>query len=155
MSGLRDQPGIPHKNWVCIDVEDLDSATGVCEMCGREQIRFVHCMEHPEYHQCLGVGCVCAEKMSDDYTNPRLLEQKLKNKTSRKSRWLTRKWRISRKGNPFLNVDGKNITVFQYKNGCKKGEWGYMIDNSFGPKAYNTESEAKIAAYDKFFGHEE
>lgn len=154
MSGLWDQSGIPHKNWVCVDVEDLNSATGTCEMCGREEIRFVHYMEHPEYHQHLCVGCVCAEKMSDDYVNPRLREQKLKNKISRRSRWLTRKWRISRQGNPFLNIDGKNITVFQYNNGYKKGKWGYKIDYSFVPKAYNTESEAKIAAFEEFSGHE-
>ena len=41
------------------------------EMCGNERIRFVHLMQHPDYPHELRVGCVCAEKMSDDYVNPR------------------------------------------------------------------------------------
>ena len=78
--------GIPHKGWSCVDVEDIaeyfDDAEEIeyeqCEMCGRERIRFVHIMRHPDYPDELRVGCVCAEKMSDDYVNPRRAEDTLK-----------------------------------------------------------------------------
>lgn len=78
--------GVPHRGWRCIDVEDLaDLVDGTeeipyeqCEMCGNERIRFVHLMQHPDYPHELRVGCVCAEKMSDDYVNPRKAEDTLR-----------------------------------------------------------------------------
>ena len=53
-------------------------------MCGRERIRFVHIMRHPDYPDELRVGCVCAEKMSDDYVNPRRAEDTLKKRAVRR-----------------------------------------------------------------------
>ena len=76
MSGSRwDQPGVPHKGWHCLDVVDLRADGGpadetdyaTCQMCGNEKIRYVHIMEHPDLDENFEVGCVCAEKMSDDY----------------------------------------------------------------------------------------
>ena len=31
-----------------------------CQMCGKQQIRYVHHMRHPLYPRTLNVGCVCA-----------------------------------------------------------------------------------------------
>lgn len=42
MSSLWDQPGVPHKGWVCVGLEDLEAPDGDCEMCGKEAIRYVH-----------------------------------------------------------------------------------------------------------------
>ena len=76
MSGNRwDQPGVPHKGWHCVDVVDLradgesadETDYATCQMCGNEKIRYVHIMEHPDLDENFEVGCVCAEKMSDDY----------------------------------------------------------------------------------------
>ena len=76
MSGNRwDQPGVPHKGWRCVDVVDLradgesadETDYATCQMCGNEKIRYVHIMEHPDLDENFEVGCVCAEKMSDDY----------------------------------------------------------------------------------------
>lgn len=129
-----------------MNVEDLDTAIGMCEMCGRERIRFVHCMEHKD-HAPLMVGCVCAEKMSDDYEGPKQRETKLKNRASRKARWLDRQWSISRKGNPFLKIDGLCITIFQQGN-----LWKYCVGkNNFSPKSYATIEEAKLAAFDEYW----
>jgi hypothetical protein len=44
--------------------DETDYAT--CQMCGNEKIRYVHIMEHPDLEENFEVGCVCAEKMSDD-----------------------------------------------------------------------------------------
>ena len=76
MSGNRwDQPGVPHKGWRCVDVVDLradgesadETDYATCQMCCNEKIRYVHIMEHPDLDENFEVGCVCAEKMSDDY----------------------------------------------------------------------------------------
>lgn len=115
MSGSRwDQPGVPHKGWHCVDVVDLRADGGpadetdyaTCQMCGNEKIRYVHIMEHPDLDENFEVGCVCAEKMSDDYEGPKRRETKLRNRAVRRTRWLQRKWRVSAKGNSFLNLEG-------------------------------------------------
>ncbi|NSX86358.1 hypothetical protein G6L86_12255 [Agrobacterium tumefaciens] len=74
-------------------------------MCGREEIRYVHHMVNEDYEGGLDVGCVCAEKMEDDYVNPRRRERDLKNVAARRKRWLTRKWKTSQSGNPYLKTD--------------------------------------------------
>ena len=80
MSGNRwDQSGVPHKGWHCVDVVDLradgesadETDYATCQMCGNEKIRYVHIMEHPDLDENFEVGCVCAEKMSDDYDGPK------------------------------------------------------------------------------------
>lgn len=47
--GKWSMPGVPHKGWTCIDIEDLGAPDAVCEMCERQDIRYVHAMEHPDY----------------------------------------------------------------------------------------------------------
>ena len=156
MSGNKwDQAGLPHKGWNCIDVVDLraDGETAektdysTCQMCGNERIRFVHVMEHPNLGQNFDVGCVCAEKMSGDYEGPKRREATLRNRAARRTKWLQRKWRVSAKGNSFLNVDGYNLGV--HMNKFKR--WGYRINTQFGVKTYGTEDEAKLALFDDFW----
>jgi hypothetical protein len=156
MSGNQwDQPGIPHKGWKCVDVVDLrgggesadETDYATCEMCGNEKIRYVHVMEHADLENHFNVGCVCAEKMSDDYAGPRVRETRLRNRAARRTRWLQRKWRVSAKGNSFLNVEGRNLGVYP----TKTKRWGYRIDSQFGPRTYATKDEAKLALFDDFW----
>ena len=154
MNGLWTEPGIPHKGWRLIDVIDLrpddapveETEYETCEMCGNERIRFVHIMEHNE-HETLRVGCVCAEKMSGDYIGPRAREKQVRNRATRRQKWLSRKWRASYNGNSFLNVEGFNFVVFPNK--YKPDKWNYSIDNNFGKQSYNSEVEAKLAMFDE------
>jgi hypothetical protein len=53
--------------------------------------------------------------MSGDYEGPKRREAKLRNRAVRRTRWLQRKWRVSAKGNSFLNVDGHNLGVHPTK----------------------------------------
>lgn len=150
-----DKVGIPHKGWNCIDVIDLrgdgagsdETSYETCQMCGHEKIRFVHVMEHTDQEDSLRVGCVCAEKMSGDYVGPRQREAKLRNRAARRTRWLQRKWRVSAKGNSFMNVDGYNLGV--HMNQSKR--WGYRIESRFGMKTFATKDEAKLALFDDFW----
>ena len=91
-------------------------------------------MEHPNLDEHFEVGCVCAEKMSDDYEGPKRREARLRNRAARRTRWLRRKWRVSAKGNSFLNLKGYN-----------------KIGDRFGPRTYSTVNEAKLALFDDFW----
>lgn len=152
MSGLWDTPGTPHRGWVCVNVTDLEpedeSDYSSCEMCGQERIRYVHTMEHDD-HPGLDVGCVCAEKMSGDYVNPKRQEQKLRNRAARKAKWLKRKWRTSAKANHYINADGHNIGVLP--NNYNEGKWNYRIDGRFSREYFNSQAEAKLALFDEFW----
>lgn len=151
MSGKWDKPGVPHKGWTCIDVEDLGLLGAVCEMCETQEIRYVHHMEHPNYSETLGVGCVCAENMENDYQRPRQRERALQNLNRRRSNWIRRKWRTSYKGNQYLNTDGMNITVYR----TVSGGWGARIVDrhqerqEVSKRLYLTEEAVKLAAFDR------
>lgn len=148
--GKWSEAGVPHKGWTCVGVEDLGEASAICEMCETQEIRYVHAMMHPDYARGLNVGCICAEKMEDDYVGPRRREYALRSAAGRKKRWLTRKWRISSRGNSYINTDGFNITI--YFNG--DGTWGGRIEDRGTARAvdsrkrYLTEDAAKLAAFD-------
>ena len=148
--GKWSEPGVPHKGWTCVGVEDLEEPSAICEMCETQEIRYVHAMTHPEYASELHVGCVCAEKMEDDYIGPRLREKALRSAAGRKKRWLGRKWKTSARGNSYINTDGFNITI--YPNG--DGTWGGRIEERGTARAvasrkrYPTEDAAKLAAFD-------
>ncbi len=159
MNNLWTEPGVPHKGWHFVDVIDLrpddtpveETEYATCDMCGNERIRFVHIMEHDNY-QTLHVGCVCAEKMSNDYSGPREREQQVRSRSIRRQKWLTRKWRTSYSGNSFLNVDEHNFVVFANK--LRPGKWSYSIDGVFSKASYNSQSEAKLALFDEHWSEE-
>jgi hypothetical protein len=155
MSGLWDRPGIPHKGWRCIGCHDLGGPTGICEMCGKESIRYEHYMVHHDYKDTLTCGCVCAEQMENDPLRPKLRESRMKSKAGRRSRWIQRKWRISAGGNAFVNVKGHNIIIFQFKKGASIGKWGYRInrgdEGEFGKEIFETSDEAKLGAFEEFW----
>jgi hypothetical protein len=148
--GKWSDPGVPHKGWTCIGVEDLEEPNAICEMCETQEIRYVHTMHHPDYPTGLDVGCVCAEHMEDDYVRPRLREKTLRSAAGRKKRWLTRRWMISALGNSYINTDGFNITIFRRDNGA----WGGRIEERqtgrsiTAKRQYATEDAAKLAAFD-------
>jgi len=146
---LWDQPGVPHSGWRCVGCTDLGKPTGQCEMCGKEAIRYVHTMEHDDYAKTLDCGCVCAEKMENDPVRPRQREQRMKSKAGRRSRWLTRRWRVSAKGNDYVVVQGRRITIFPSR--FHPGKWSYSIDGQFSKRPFATDEEAKLAAFEEFW----
>jgi hypothetical protein len=150
MSGLWADPGVPHRGWICVNVCDLEIAEGVCEMCGKENIRYVHYMEHPQFENRLGVGCICAEKMSDDYVNPRLRECELRNRAARRTKWLKKKWRCNDKGSYILKIKDYHITVFQSKYTTNNGEWLYYIGSKCSLISWPSASEAMLGAFDAY-----
>ena len=128
--GKWSDPNMPHKGWTCEGVDDLGEPSEICQMCESQEIRYVHYMAHPDYPKELVVGCVCAENMAEDYTNPQLREKKLKSLARRRRSWAQRQWRTSTKGNYYLNTEGYNITIFQ-KTDQRGTYWSFLIKNRF------------------------
>ncbi|MBN4054913.1 hypothetical protein JYT15_00230 [Acidimicrobium ferrooxidans] len=153
MAGRWDKPGIPHKGWCCIGITDVreglskeDTTYAACEMCDRPKIRYVHTMVHDDHDEDLGVGCVCAEKMCNSYKGKEA-EQVLRKKASRRSRWLSRKWRISGKGNPYLNANDIHVVIYR----TRQGPWMYRVDGKASNASYSSVEEAKLASFDDFW----
>jgi hypothetical protein len=148
-TGKWTQPGVPHKGWTCVDIEDLGAPDHICEMCEVQEVRYVHTMEHPEHAEALRVGCICAGHMEEDLVGARKREDAFKASRSRCARWLTREWRTSRAGNEYLNTDGFNVVVYPIDNGwgarvcCRTREWERK-----SRRLYVSPEHAKLAAFD-------
>jgi hypothetical protein len=147
--GKWSQAGVPHRGWQCVDIEDLGEPQVECEMCESQTIRYVHHMEHPVYPDALEVGCICAGHMEGDVAAARTREASMKSRAGKRKRWLTRKWRISAKGNPWLRAGGYRITVYE-----RSGGWAATVsaeDNSLvqhSRRNYKIQNQAKLAAFD-------
>jgi hypothetical protein len=48
-TGKWTQPGVPHRGWYCVYVEDLGEPDRYCDMCETQPIRYVHYMQHHDY----------------------------------------------------------------------------------------------------------
>lgn len=151
---LNTQPGVPHKGWSLTAVADLQLDEGrafgeydECEFCGKEQIRYVHTLAHPEYADSIRVGCVCAEHLTADYVNPKQRENELRNRAARRDKWTRRAWKTSAKGNPYLETrDGHHIVVFPVSSGCM-----LRIDGRKGRKIYPNVAAAQLASFDYLY----
>lgn len=145
-TGKWAQPGVPHRGWTCIDIEDLEEPAHTCEMCEVVTVRYVHTMTHPDYGT-LDVGCVCAGNMEQDIVGAQRREAKLKLTMARRKRWLDRTWRVSANGNDFLNADGFNVVVYPQAD-----HWGARVEHRATGKRrisrlrYDSEEAAKLAA---------
>jgi hypothetical protein len=148
-SGTWAKAGVPHKGWSCVDIEDFGEPSATCEMCEAHEIRYVHYMQHPSYPDTLGCGCVCDGHMEDDYEGARQREKSMLNAGARRQRWLTRNWRTSRSGNPFLNAENYNVVIYPAGRG-----WGFRVTNRVSNKAVlsrlplPTPDAAKLRAFD-------
>lgn len=116
---LNTQPRVPHKGWSLAGVLDLQLDEGrafgeyeQCEFCGQEQIRYVHTLAHDEYPDSIRVGCICAERLTEDYVNPKRREGELRNRAARREKWVKREWKASVKGNRFLGASRRGRDDF-------------------------------------------
>lgn len=148
------QKGVPHLGWTCTQIYDLGERSEICEMCERVEIRYVHVMEHSDYPEPLGCGCVCAGHMEGDLAAARSRDRAMSSRASKRARFLSRKWRVSGKGNDWLVADGYHVVVYQKSNGRWKARLTEDTDEdtSGGPywtKACATSDQAKLAAFDR------
>lgn len=152
MSNKWNLPNIPHKGWILQDVIDIreDGQTveetdyETCMMCNNERIRYVHILTHIEVEKEFKVGCVCAEKMTNDYVNPKQLEKKLKQKTSRRINWIKKHWKETESHNLTLIFEGQRLLIFTDK---KTNKFKCKIGEVWGKKTFDTLDKAKIAVF--------
>ena len=148
--GKWSKPGVPHKGWQCVDIEDLGEPSAECEMCESQTIRYVHHMEHPQYEQVLAVGCVCAGHMEGDMSASREREASMKSRAGKRNRWTSRAWKLSSKGNSYITADGYRVTVYPRGGGfaCTVA----AVDQTrvqHSRRNFKTISEAQLAAFDQ------
>lgn len=114
------------------------------------EIRYVHSMQHPEYHAILEVGCVCAEHMEGDYVAPREREKRLRSSARRRVTWPKRQWSLSHAGNFYLNTEGFNLTV--YNAHPPKACWRIVVTHrgtgkrQEGKREYDSANLAQLAS---------
>src|SRR5262245_50790777 len=94
-TGKWREPGVPHRGWTCVDIEDLGEPSHTCEMCETMVVRYAHAMTHPDYPEELRVGCICAGHMEEDLIGAQRREATFKARQARRAKWLTRQWRVS------------------------------------------------------------
>lgn len=149
MANLWKIKDIPHKGWKLEDVIDIrddglsedEAEYEACMMCGNERIRYVHIVNHPEVEDSFRVGCICAEKMTNDYVNPKLREKQLRNKANRRRNWIDKSWNISKNGNYYLRHKGEYFLIFRDK---KTHKYKVKEGDIFWRKSYDTTEKAKI-----------
>jgi hypothetical protein len=152
MSNYWKIQGIPHKGWVLEDVYDIredgqsidETDYETCMMCNNERIRYVHVVTHKEVEEEFKVGCVCAEKMTNDYVNPKQIENNLRNKANRRINWVKKAWKISKNGNHYLKVEEHHLLIYIDK---KINKYKCKIDEQFGKKSFENIEQAKIAIF--------
>lgn len=152
MGNLWKQSGVPHRGWSLLDVIDVredeqredETDYETCMMCGNEKIRYVHIVEHAEIDEEFRVGCMCAEKMTNDYVNPAKREKDLRNRANRRKNWSRKNWQLSKKGNLYLKIEGHLLVIYTDK---KTGKYKVMIDETTGVKSFETIDQAKVAAF--------
>lgn len=154
-----EREGIPHKGWKEMGIEDLgedlESGDDVeyeqCEMCGQEKIRYVHILQHPNFNGELRVGCVCAERMTDDYINPQKTERELKNRLNRKKNYMRKEWQERNQGKYVLRYKGENITIMKSKFGAG---WGVLYGGQsvfrYNNRRIDDFHTARLIAFDLF-----
>lgn len=141
---------VPHRDWTCLEVEDLGAASELCQMCERETIRYVHRMEHEEY-ETLDVGCVCAGHMEEDELAAKLRDKDLRSRAQRRDKWLDLGWKTSKNGNPFLktrtNKSDPNPHVVAITK-SKFGQFSANVDGTYLNTWHASTDQAKLAAFD-------
>ena len=149
----------PENDWTCREVLDAKVIDPLgkfaCEFCGTS-IRWIHVLEHDDYHCSMRAGCCCAVRLCFDY-DAEAAEQELKNHTVRLMRFVDlRRWNRSRP-NP-ENIwrwvrlpDRKNVRVTVF---LKDGRYGVCHagrkdgDCYFHWEKYATQSEALSVAFE-------
>ena len=145
-----DDNGTPWTPLPATDLRRTGKEPGTCDRCGRNDLRFLHPLTRPG-GGVIHVGCECARRLCRNYS-PEAEERKQRNLWVRRCRWPTRKWRLSKKGNEYLQFlrQGRmvRVTVFMDCSGC----WSYSLavgeEHRFSAERFESSDAAKLASFD-------
>lgn len=152
MSNLWKQGGIPHKGWELDAVYDVredgqpidETEYETCMMCNNERVRYVHVVSHKEIDGVFKVGCICAEKMTNDRINPKRLEKELKKRALKRTSWVKKKWKITGSGNQTLIFEGRRLLIFRNVQNTK---YKCKVAGIWGKNTFDTIEQAKNAIF--------
>ncbi len=136
---------VPHSGWECSGITDLGTPSGLCKMCGKQIIRYVHHMRHADYPFEVGSGCVCAGRMEGDPERAVRRESDFKNREARRKTFMARTRRRSKNGNEYIKYKNEIFTLLpdKYRTGFFKA----VYRGNFTP-SFRTPEEALSAAFD-------
>lgn len=143
---LWSEAGVPHKGWHCIDTDDTGYPDSECEMCGREDLRYVHTMVHDDYEFPVKVGVVCASKMEWDYTAARDRERILKNWSKRREAFASKAWKKSSSGNHWFKKDGHHFVLIASR--FDPGRWALSCNGRFSRETFDSPLAARLHAFE-------
>jgi len=154
------KPPKPTSDWTCREILDAKAINpggkSRCEFCGT-RLRWIHILQHDEWHRPVEAGCCCAARLCFDY-DAAAAERSAKNKFGRMTRFVApHKWNPS-KANPanvwrWVNLsDGQRVRVTIF---LKDGKYGIYFadkknneDNYCPPGRYGSREEAKVVAFE-------
>lgn len=116
MARLWNKPNIPHRGWRYIEILDFEKNYQICMMCDNEKIRYIHVLEHQSYPTYLHVSCVCAEKLTEDYINPKLKEKEKKQQSARYNSYFKKEWKTTVNNNYTLTFKGDKLLIYKEKS---------------------------------------
>lgn len=124
-ANLWNDPNVPKTGWFCVEISDLGMPAAVCGMCGKQTIRYVHHMNHPEYPRQIGAGCVCAGRMEGDIEGAKRREAELKSREARRKTFIHHSRKRSKNGNEYFKYNGEIVTIIQdkFRRGHYKAVW--------------------------------
>lgn len=149
--GRWSDPAFPKSGWRCTGVIDLGQPTLQCGACQGTRIRYAHRLSHVDWPDTLSAGCICAGHLTGDPAAASERDSVARSRASRRSRWLSRNWKRSAKGNDTLKIDGWYVTIFT----ASSGGFGASVARQGGSPHFlqmraSTRDEAKLAAFDLF-----
>lgn len=148
---LKSTPGCPKSGWQWLRAVDLHDEEGrrfgdyeICEFCGKEQIRFVHYLQHRDWKEAIAVGRICANSLAGD-GRADSAEKELRNLAQRRANFLKLKsWKTSAKGNSWIEYQDHHIIVVK----CRNGRFTLRINGQPGKLFFPDRRTAMLRAFD-------
>lgn len=145
---LRDE--VPKIGWTLagLDVVEGDDLE-TCEMCEREQIRYVQLMHHEGWAEDLRCGCVCAGWMTGDDAGAQRRDAWMHSVMGRRGRWLTRRWNQITDGWTILKTNKMRISLMRDDQGLWGGDVRDNVTKEVRavPEKFAALDDAKLAAF--------
>ena len=117
----------------------------LCEYCQSRKIRGIHCISHPKIETVLRVGCHCVVGLTTDDKIAQQAERAMNNKDARRKKFPYLKgWKISAKGNHWIETGDHRVVITKPKN----GKFCVSIDSTFQAVSFTEILDAKLHVFD-------
>lgn len=140
--------GLPHTGWNWLSVTDNVSATFICQMCGKESVRYIHNIEHPDAGT-LCVGCVCAANLCQ--TDAKEHERRFKRAQRRRATFIQQfRWTENRGGDLWCRRSGFDFRIYPLSVQVFRARLDRGVKRYWLTGVYPSRDEAAAALYDRY-----